>query len=138
MIGVPFDNNDLTGLGSITEVVADLVDSRDPDPALVALATQYKTTAELAAWIRSLPQRKDEGIPDGAGTAVRAPDDAGSEVLDVPAVARLLAVGRNTVYGLVARNAIPHRRLGKQIRFQREAVMRWLGSWSSQGAKEGH
>ncbi|MEO7732624.1 MAG: helix-turn-helix domain-containing protein, partial [Kofleriaceae bacterium] len=62
----------------------------------------------------------------------------GAEVIDVPAVARLLAVGRNTVYALVGRNAIPHRRLGKQIRFHRAAVMRWLDSWSSQGAKEGH
>ena len=52
MIGVPFDNNDLTCLGSITEIVADLVDARDPDRALVALAREYKTTEALAAWIR--------------------------------------------------------------------------------------
>ncbi|HEX3479688.1 MAG TPA: helix-turn-helix domain-containing protein, partial [Kofleriaceae bacterium] len=58
------------------------------------------------------------------------------EVIDVQAVARLLHVGRNTVYALVARNQIPHRRLGKQIRFHQAAVMQWLGSWSSQGAKE--
>jgi len=63
MIGVPFDNNDLTCLGSITEIVADLIDARNPDPALVALAREYKTTEALAAWIRSLPQRNDEGIP---------------------------------------------------------------------------
>jgi len=59
-------------------------------------------------------------------------------VVDVAGVARLLRVGRNTVYELVARNEIPHRRLGKQIRFHRAAIMRWLDSWSSQGAKEGH
>ncbi|MEO7732089.1 MAG: helix-turn-helix domain-containing protein [Kofleriaceae bacterium] len=76
--------------------------------------------------------------PGGTCAAVRMVDDAHADVIDVPAVARLLSVGRNTVYALVARNAIPHRRLGKQIRFQRAAVMRWLGSWSSQGAKEGH
>jgi excisionase family DNA binding protein len=58
------------------------------------------------------------------------------EVIDVERVARLLHVGRNTVYALVARNAIPHRRLGKQIRFNQAAVMRWLDSWSLQGAKE--
>jgi excisionase family DNA binding protein len=58
-------------------------------------------------------------------------------VLDVPQVTALLRVGRNTVYDLVGRNAIPHRRLGKQIRFSQAAIMRWLGSWSSQGAKEG-
>jgi excisionase family DNA binding protein len=60
-----------------------------------------------------------------------------SDVLDVPLVASLLAIGRNTVYEMVARNAIPHRRLGKQIRFSRDAVMRWLDSWSSRDTKEG-
>ena len=59
-------------------------------------------------------------------------------VLDVEDVARLLRVGRNTIYDLVARNEIPSRRLGKQIRFSRSAIMRWLASWSSQGVKEGH
>jgi excisionase family DNA binding protein len=60
-------------------------------------------------------------------------DDA--DVLAVPQVATLLRVGRNTVYALVAKNAIPHRRLGKTIRFSRRAVMSWLSTW--QGAKEG-
>ena len=61
-------------------------------------------------------------------------DDA---VLDVADVTELLRIGRNTVYDLVGRNEIPHRRLGKQIRFSRTAIMRWLASWSLQGAKEG-
>jgi excisionase family DNA binding protein len=60
------------------------------------------------------------------------------DVLDVAGAMQLLRVGRNTVYELVARNEIPHRRLGKQIRFSRVAIMRWFASWSSQGAKEGH
>jgi len=67
-------------------------------------------------------------VPSGS-----APDDV---VLDVPHVATLLGVGRNTIYALVARNAIPHRRLGKAIRFSRNAVMSWL-STSWQVAKEG-
>jgi len=58
------------------------------------------------------------------------------DVLDVPQVAALLAVGRNTIYTLVAKNQIPHRRLGKAIRFSRAAVMSWLSSWSSRDAKE--
>ena len=58
------------------------------------------------------------------------------DVLDVVQVARVLRIGRNTIYELVGRNAIPHRRLGKQIRFSRAAIMRWLDSWSSHGAKE--
>lgn len=59
-----------------------------------------------------------------------------SDVLVVEDVSRLLRVGRNAVYDLVAKNAIPHCRLGKHIRFSRVAVMQWLSSWSSRGAKE--
>jgi len=50
-----------------------------------------------------------------------------NEVIDVERVARLLHVGRNTVYALVARNVIPHRRLGKQIRFSRAAKHAMVG-----------
>ncbi len=53
---------------------------------------------------------------------------ASEAVLDVDDVARLLRVGRNTIYELVGRNEIPHRRCGKQIRFSRAAIMRWLDS----------
>ena len=59
------------------------------------------------------------------------------DVLDVRAAAQLLRLGRNTIYEMVARNKIPHRRFGRRIRFSRAAIMRWLDSWSSQGAKEG-
>ena len=69
MIGVPFDNNDLTCLGTITEAMADLVARRDP--LLAELAAKYSTTEALAAWIRSLPQRDDEGIP-GDGPKIHA------------------------------------------------------------------
>jgi excisionase family DNA binding protein len=70
--------------------------------------------------------------PPVAGDAATAAD-----VLDVAGASRLLRIGRNAVYELVGRNAIPHRRLGKHIRFSRAAIMRWFDSWSSQGAKEG-
>lgn len=59
MIVEPF--NDTTCLGAATSLVVSLVEARDPD--YVALATRFATTAELAAWIRSLPQRDDEGDP---------------------------------------------------------------------------
>jgi len=78
--------------------------------------------------------------PSGAAEERDQPDDGPSvlagEVIDVAAVARMLHVGRNTVYALVARNALPHRRLGKHIRFHRGAIMRWLASLSSHGASE--
>lgn len=70
-------------------------------------------------------------------TPEQLPDERDErDVLDVPHVARLLGVGRNTIYTLVAKNQIPHRRLGKAIRFSRAAVMSWLSSWSSRDAKE--
>ncbi len=57
MIGLPF--NDLRCLGSITEVIAEMV--KHGDPVLAELAGKYPTTANLAAWIRTLPQRDDDG-----------------------------------------------------------------------------
>lgn len=69
---------------------------------------------------------------------VSAQPDHDDDVLDVLGVARILGVGRNTIYTLVARNQIPHRRLGKAIRFSRVGVMSWLASWSSWDAEERH
>jgi hypothetical protein len=69
VIGVPFDNNDLTCLSYISEAVVGLVGSRDP--LLVEIAQKYPTTEALAAWIRSLPQRDDFGTP-GDGPKVAA------------------------------------------------------------------
>ncbi len=57
MIGLPF--NDLQCLGSITEVVAELVTNRDP--IIDEIAKKHSTTESLADWIRGLPQRDDDG-----------------------------------------------------------------------------
>lgn len=90
-----------------------------------------------------------QALPDGPGSyfsTAQAPLDEQrstrdptitDDVLDVEGAAQLLRIGRNTIYELVGRNEIPHRRLGKQIRFSRAAIMRWLDPWSSQDAKEG-
>ena len=100
---------------------------------------KYVTAAEAG----DAPRRfkpADDPAKNGHGAATlgkvheRAPSD--DDLLDVSAASKLLRVGRNTVYELVGRNQIPHRRLGKQIRFSRAAIMRWFDSWSSQGAKE--
>jgi hypothetical protein len=53
--------NDRACLDAITEVVVDLVEHRDPQ--IEALVATYPTTQALAAWLRSLPQRDDEGEP---------------------------------------------------------------------------
>lgn len=60
-------------------------------------------------------------------------------VLTVADAAELLRVGRNKLYELVSENKIPHRRLGRAIRFSRAALLAWLantdcaivGPWSS-------
>ena len=48
------------------------------------------------------------------------------EILDVDEAAVLLRISKDTVYAEVARNRIPHRKLGKLIRFSRTALVRWL------------
>lgn len=60
MIGLPF--NDLSCLGALTQVVADLVNNRDP--YIVEIAAKHPTTESLAAWIRTLPQDDDDGDPN--------------------------------------------------------------------------
>lgn len=67
MIAKP--HNDRDCLGAITDVVVDLVDQREP--ALVELAEQHEDPEALAAWIRTLPQRDDDGRPCD-GPKVRA------------------------------------------------------------------
>jgi len=57
VIGLPF--NDLRCLGSITEVVAEL--AKNHDPVIAEIAAKHATTESLAAWIRTLPQRDDDG-----------------------------------------------------------------------------
>jgi excisionase family DNA binding protein len=47
-------------------------------------------------------------------------------LLSVPETARLLNVSVRTLYALVARDDIPHVRVGGQIRFVPEALEEWL------------
>jgi hypothetical protein len=70
MIGPEF--NDHRCMGSISEVARELVAAQDP--VLVQIASEHATTASLAAWIRSLPQRDDLGqAGDGPKVASCSP-----------------------------------------------------------------
>jgi len=60
VIALPF--NDLKCLGSITEVVAELVANRDA--VIEEIAKKHETTDSLADYIRGLPQRDDDGEKD--------------------------------------------------------------------------
>jgi excisionase family DNA binding protein len=79
----------------------------------------------------------DPAPPPGRDREVAGDLAATDDVLNVTGASQLLRIGRNTIYELVGRNQIPHRRLGKHIRFSRAAIMRWLDRWSLQSAKEG-
>lgn len=62
--------------------------------------------------------------------------DLDDDVLDVHGAMALLKCGRDAIYSGVARLEIPHRRIGRHIRFSRAALMRWLDSCGSQQGAE--
>jgi hypothetical protein len=78
VIGLPL--NDLRCLGSITEVITELVDNRDE--VLVQLAGEHPSTEAVASWIRGLPQRDDEG---SRGDAPKVADCSPRQRLRLPA-----------------------------------------------------
>ena len=48
------------------------------------------------------------------------------EVLDIDELSRYLRIPKSTLYRLVREQRIPSHKVGKQWRFRREAVDRWL------------
>lgn len=64
--------------------------------------------------------------------------DEADDVLDARGAMALLKLGRTALYDACARNEIPHRRIGKLLRFRRSAIMRWLDPCGQQVAREGH
>lgn len=68
MIGEPY--NDRACLGAITEHARERATSAD----VQTIAARFATAAELAAWIRTLPQKNDDGDPlDGPKVACDVP-----------------------------------------------------------------
>jgi hypothetical protein len=59
VIGTP--HNDRACLGPLTERIVELV--AEDEPSIVAAAERFSHLDELAAWMRTLPQRDDEGLP---------------------------------------------------------------------------
>lgn len=55
-------------------------------------------------------------------------ENVNDDVLDVFGAMALLKLGRNAVYDGCARGEIPHRRIGKLLRFSRSGLLRWLHS----------
>jgi excisionase family DNA binding protein len=66
-------------------------------------------------------------------------DANADDVLTVREAARFLRIGRNALYDCCARNEIPHRRIGKLIRFRRGSLVAWFASCGrSEVARERH
>lgn len=94
MIGAP--HNDRACLGPLTERIIELV--AENEPSIVETAERFANVDELAAWIRTLPQRDDEGLPcDGPKIdECRPPQRFRIDALDpncVERAGRLIAVG---------------------------------------------
>lgn len=64
-----------------------------------------------------------------------ADDTPDPDVLTVAEAAKLLRIGRNTLYDAIGRGEVPHRRFGKTIRLSRSALMVWIGSCSLQAGR---
>lgn len=79
-------------------------------------------------------------IPVGGGPADKATPitgvDTSAEVLTVEEAAEFLRVGRNALYDAIGRGEVPHRRIGKQIRLSRSAIVRWLSRSCSVAEEE--
>lgn len=50
------------------------------------------------------------------------------EILTAKEAAAFLRIGRNQLYDLAGRGAIPCRRLGRTLRFSRSALIRWMAT----------
>lgn len=62
-------------------------------------------------------------------TAIELPSsslESGPGWLDIPHLARMLAVSENFIRRLVSERRIPFYKVGKFIRFDPDEVMRWL------------
>lgn len=111
------------------------LDVANDDVSTEIAARPASTGVELTTFIDALALSLAAGMRVGATGLATTTDDDGN-VMTVDDVAAMLKIGRAAVYESVSRDEIPHRRVGKQIRFSRQGIMRWLASWSSQGAKE--
>ena len=49
-----------------------------------------------------------------------------NKLLDVDEIAELLGVPKSWIYDRTRRGKIPHRKLGKYLRFDPEAIQKWL------------
>lgn len=79
----------------------------------------------MAGAISSKSPPSEDSEPTSLRNHACGPDEA--DVLDIRGAMTLLKLGRSAIYAACGRGQIPHRRIGKHIRFSRAALIRWLG-----------
>jgi excisionase family DNA binding protein len=97
--------------------------------ALDRLASQsgrakQHVVSELVAHALTLP--KAGSLAMGHVEVLRPPDAVQDEVLTLDEAAALLKVSPDAVQALAKSGALPGRRVGKEWRFSRQAVIAWL------------
>ena len=55
-----------------------------------------------------------------------------NDVLTATEAAKVLRIGKNQLYEAAGRGEVPHRRIGRTLRFSRKALVDWLGSCEAQ------
>ncbi len=76
--------------------------------------------------LRDSPKSSTPADVHTLGTASSDLSDALPSVLTVEEMARLLRVNRKTIYDAVRARTIPSARVGRLLRFNRDAVLQWL------------
>jgi excisionase family DNA binding protein len=57
------------------------------------------------------------------------------ELLDPATAARLLNIGRTTVYSMIARDLVPHVRIGRSVKIPRRALLEWIDDAAATGRR---
>jgi excisionase family DNA binding protein len=111
------------------------VEREQTSPLFVRLPAASAERLSRAAFELKTPKREliadlvdrylgaDDVVVGRAATQIREPD-----VLTVEQLAQLLQVEEKTVRALAAKGELPARKLGRQWRFSREAVLEWLAN----------
>jgi excisionase family DNA binding protein len=80
------------------------------------------------------PERLDENAPTAEA---RGTGPLGPLLLRAGEVARLLGLGRSTVFALLAAGELPVIRIGRSVRVPRAALERWIDERTNREANRG-
>jgi excisionase family DNA binding protein len=120
------------------------VDREPTSPLFVRLPAASAERLNRAAFELKTPKRElvadlvdrhlgaDQLVIGRAATQVREPD-----VLTPAQLAELLQVDEKTVRGLAAKGELPDRKVGREWRFSRQAVLDWLATPAKRGRTTG-